>query len=35
MTQSWMAANSGGFHFDYADDKEHWKSDRVDNEAVY
>ncbi|MGI9280098.1 MAG: iron donor protein CyaY [Endozoicomonas sp.] len=27
VLQLWLAAKSGGFHFDYDEDKEHWIAD--------
>ena len=35
MNQLWMAAKSGGFHFDYNEDAETWLRDSVDNEEMY
>ncbi len=35
MNQLWMAAKSGGFHFDYNVDSEQWLCDSGDNEELY
>jgi CyaY protein len=35
MNQLWMAAKSGGFHFDYDKDNEQWTCDSGDNEEMY
>ncbi len=35
MNQLWMAAVSGGFHFDYDEDKAQWLCDSGDNEELY
>ena len=35
MNQLWMAAKSGGFHFDYNEVDEHWLCDSCDNEEMY
>ena len=35
MNQLWMAAKSGGFHFDYDEDNEQWMCDSGDNEELY
>lgn len=35
MNQLWMAARSGGFHFDYDEAAEHWLCDSGDNEEMY
>lgn len=35
MNQLWMAAKSGGFHFDYNEEAEHWICDSGDNEEMY
>ena len=35
MNQLWMAAISGGFHFDYKEDSEQWVCDIGDNEEMY
>ena len=35
MNQLWMAAKSGGFHFDYDEANEHWICDSGDNEEMY
>ena len=35
MNQLWMAAISGGFHFDYKEDSEQWVCDSGDNEEMY
>ena len=35
MNQLWMAAKSGGFHFDYDEDNEQWMCDSGDNEEMY
>lgn len=35
MNQLWMAAKSGGFHFDYNEESEHWVCDSGDNEELY
>ncbi len=35
MNQLWMAAKSGGFHFDYDKDNEQWICDSGDNEELY
>lgn len=35
MNQLWMAAISGGFHFDYEEDAEQWICDSGDNEEMY
>ena len=33
--QLWMAARSGGFHFDYNSDVQQWVCDSGDNEEMY
>ena len=33
--QLWMAARSGGFHFDYDSDRQQWLCDSGDNEELY
>ncbi len=35
MNQLWMAAKSGGFHFDYDEAGERWICDSGDNEELY
>ena len=35
MNQLWMAAKSGGFHFDYDEAAEQWICDSGDNEEMY
>lgn len=35
MNQLWMAARSGGFHFDYNEEAEQWICDSGDNEEMY
>ncbi len=35
MNQLWMAAKSGGFHFDYDETAERWICDSGDNEELY
>ncbi len=35
MNQLWMAAKSGGFHFDYNEDTQQWTCDSGDNEEMY
>ncbi len=35
MNQLWMAAKSGGFHFEYNEDTEQWLCDSGDNEELY
>jgi len=35
MNQLWMAAKSGGFHFDYNTDMQQWICDSGDNEELY
>ncbi len=35
MNQLWMAAKSGGFHFDYNEDSEQWLCDGGDKEDMY
>ena len=35
MSQLWMAAKSGGFHFDYNEDSEQWLCDSGDNVELY
>ncbi len=35
MNQLWMAALSGGFHFDYDESSEQWICDSGDNEELY
>lgn len=35
MNQLWMAAISGGFHFDYDESAEKWVCDSGDNEELY
>ena len=35
MNQLWMAALSGGFHFDYDESSEQWICDSGDNEEMY
>jgi CyaY protein len=35
MNQLWMAAKSGGFHFDFNSDGENWICDSGDNEELY
>ena len=33
--QLWVAARSGGFHFDYEADKQQWLCDSGENEELY
>ena len=33
--QLWMAARSGGFHFDYVAEQQQWLCDSGDNEELY
>ena len=35
MNQLWMAAKSGGYHFDFNEDSELWICDSGDNEEMY
>ena len=35
MNQLWMAAKSGGFHFDYNEETEQWICDSGDKEEMY
>ncbi len=35
MNQLWMAAKSGGFHFDYDEESEQWICDSGDKEEMY
>ncbi len=35
MNQLWMAARSGGFHFDYQQASEQWLCDSGDKEELY
>ena len=35
MNQLWMAAISGGFHFDFDENNEQWICDSGDNEELY
>jgi len=35
MNQLWMAAKSGGYHFDFNEDSELWICDSGDNEDMY
>lgn len=35
VMQLWMAARSGGFHFDYDSDKQQWVCDNGDHEELY
>ena len=35
MNQLWVAARSGGFHFDYNEGSEQWLCDSGDNEELY
>jgi len=35
VMQLWMAARSGGFHFDYDSEKQQWICDSGDNEELY
>jgi CyaY protein len=35
MNQLWMAAKSGGFHFDYQQASEQWLCDSGDKEELY
>ena len=35
MNQLWMAAKSGGFHFNYDENAEQWVCDNGDNEELY
>lgn len=35
MNQLWMAAKSGGFHFDYDEDNNQWLCDSGDKEELY
>ncbi len=35
MNQLWMAAKSGGFHFDYNENSAQWLCDSGDNEELY
>jgi len=35
MNQLWMAAKSGGYHFDYNEESEQWKCDNGTDEELY
>ena len=35
MNQLWMAAKSGGFHFDYSEEAACWVCDSGENEELY
>ena len=35
LKQLWMAARSGGFHYDYDEDGKQWLCDSGDNEELY
>ncbi|MCK4674533.1 MAG: iron donor protein CyaY [Gammaproteobacteria bacterium] len=35
MKQLWMAAKSGGFHFDYNEEHKQWMCDSKNNEELY
>ncbi|MBN4063269.1 iron donor protein CyaY [Cardiobacterium sp. AH-315-I02] len=35
MNQLWMAAKSGGFHFDYDENNQQWLCDSGDKEELY
>jgi len=35
MNQLWMAAKSGGYHFDFNEETETWICDSGDNEEMY
>jgi len=35
MNQLWMAAKSGGYHFNFNEDSEQWICDSGDNEDMY
>ena len=35
MNQLWMAAKSGGFHFDFNEDSQQWVCDSGDSEEIY
>lgn len=35
MSQLWMAAKSGGFHFDYDENNQQWLCDSGNNEELY
>ncbi len=35
MKQLWMAAKSGGFHFDYNEEHNQWMCDSENNEELY
>jgi len=35
MMQLWMAAQAGGFHFDYHADRQRWLCDSGDHEELY
>jgi len=35
MKQLWVAARSGGFHFDYDENKQQWLCDSGDSEELY
>jgi CyaY protein len=35
MNQLWMAARSGGFHFDYNEDSKQWLCSSENNEEMY
>ena len=35
MNQLWVAARSGGFHFDYDENNQQWLCDSGDNEELY
>ena len=35
MNQLWMAAQSGGFHFDFDEASQQWICDSGDNEEIY
>jgi len=35
MNQLWMAARSGGFHFDFSEESQQWICDSGENEELY
>jgi CyaY protein len=35
MNQLWMAARSGGYHFDYDEDSQQWRCDSGEKEELY
>ena len=35
VKQLWMAAKSGGFHFDYNEEQNQWQCDSGDNEELF